>query len=172
MVALAAFEQIAQDHRVGERPGQVDAGPGERQQVVLDVLADLLDGRIGQDRAKGLERRRAHRESRPPKARAPAGTTPPPAAMKRRGPRAGAQGVDGGCLGVQAEPRLAAELVQEFRQGFGGIDEMIAGLPGLFGGGAGRAFCLLPLDEFVAKSVEAALKCKAPSRLRRRGPGF
>ncbi len=57
VVALAAFEQIAQDHRVGEGTGQIDPGAAECKQVILDILADLLDGRIGQDRAQGIESR-------------------------------------------------------------------------------------------------------------------
>ena len=66
VVALAAFEQVAQDHRVGERTGQLDARAAKRQHVVLDILADLLDGRVGQDRPEGREGRRARRAAREP----------------------------------------------------------------------------------------------------------
>ncbi len=43
VVALAAFEQVAQNHRIGERAIEIDARALEREDVVLDILADLLD---------------------------------------------------------------------------------------------------------------------------------
>ena len=76
VVALAAFEQIAQDHRVGERARRDRRRPAECQQVVLDILADLLDGRIGQDRAQGDRGSPLLEQRWPRRARAAAGTTP------------------------------------------------------------------------------------------------
>ncbi len=42
VVPLARLQEVAQDHRVGDRPGDLDPGPLEHQHVVLEVLPDLL----------------------------------------------------------------------------------------------------------------------------------
>ena len=50
VVALAALEQVAEDHRVGDGPASSTPARVEGQHVILDILADLLDvgsARIG-----------------------------------------------------------------------------------------------------------------------------
>lgn len=55
VVALAAFQQVAEDHGVGDRPLDRDPRAAEGQHVVLEVLADLLDLGVGEDRSECFE---------------------------------------------------------------------------------------------------------------------
>ena len=50
VVSLAALQQIGEHHGVGDRPGDFHPGLAQGKHVVLDVLPDLLDRGIGQDR--------------------------------------------------------------------------------------------------------------------------
>ena len=56
VVALAGIEQIVGDHRVERRAGQFDAGGAEDDHVVLQILAELGDRRIFENRLEGRER--------------------------------------------------------------------------------------------------------------------
>ena len=55
VVAFAALEKIRQDHGIGHRTGHLNAGAGEDQHIVLDVLTDLFDRRVEQDRLECLQ---------------------------------------------------------------------------------------------------------------------
>ena len=55
MLAPVGLQEIGEDHRVAFDPVEADSLPGQHDGVVLDVLADLFDGRVLQDPAQGLE---------------------------------------------------------------------------------------------------------------------
>ena len=140
VVALAAFEQVAEDHRVGERTGELDAGAAQREHVVLDVLADLLDRGIGQDRAAGpasVARSARARAARP--ARAPAGNRPLPAFQQNDSPTSSARRGSIAVVSVSTQNRgWARSSARNAGEPLRRIDGVVLGLPGLLGGGRRR----------------------------------
>ena len=154
VVPLAALEQVAEDHRVGDRPGQLDARPGQGQHVVLEVLADLLDRRVLQDRPEGRQRGRLVEPSRSFRPADGRGNTPrPPSRRTRARPaRPGAGRARWSrCRGRTAAGASARPGTRRTTRGCrpDGIRRPRAGRPrGLCGGG--RA-------QLVAEAVEAAL---------------
>ena len=131
VVALAAFEQVAEDHRIGDRPLDRHPRAAQGEHVILEVLPDLLDLGIGQDRPQGLEhlvgiedpamdwpaQRQVIRK---------AGLPAHGDAHERR-----AQRIDVGRLGVDAEPGLPLQLGQKVPEQLGRIHDPIVGHPGL-----------------------------------------
>ena len=116
VVALAALEQVTQDHRVGDRPIEFDAGALEREHVVLDILADLFDVRVAQYGPESREGRRRveHARSGRPAHRQVIRLAGLPA--KREPDEIGPQGVDRGGLGIDAKSRLLFQFAPESRR--------------------------------------------------------
>ena len=56
MAAAAGIEQVVGDHRIEGRALGVYARPAQHENVVFQILADLLDGRVFEDRTQGGER--------------------------------------------------------------------------------------------------------------------
>ena len=113
VVPLAAFEQVAEDHRIGDRPLDRHSRAAQGEHVVLEVLPDLLDLGIGQDRPQGLEHLVGIEDpamDRPAQRQVirQAGLPAHGDAHQR-----GAQRIDVGRLGVEAEPGLALQLGQK-----------------------------------------------------------
>ena len=61
VAAAAGVEQVAGDHRVERDAGKRHAGVAEHDHVVLQVLADLADGRVFEHGPQGVERLRRDR---------------------------------------------------------------------------------------------------------------
>ena len=56
VAAPAGVEQVAGDHRVERHAGQLHADVAEHDHVVLEVLADLADGRVFEHGPQRFER--------------------------------------------------------------------------------------------------------------------
>ena len=56
VAAAAGIEQVAGDHRVERDAGQVHADVAEHDHVVLEVLAELADGRVFEHGPQRFER--------------------------------------------------------------------------------------------------------------------
>ena len=106
VVALAAFEQVAEDHRVGERAVEVDARALSASMSYLIFWPTFSTLRVAQDGPQAprgsplVEQVRSGR----PAHRQVIGLARLPA--KRQPDQIGPQGVDRGGLGVDAKPRL------------------------------------------------------------------
>ena len=155
VVPLAALEQVTQDHRVGHGTVQLGAGPRQGQHVVLEILADLLHGRIGQDRPQGFERRGEveHASTGRPAHGQIIGLAGLPG--EREADQVRPERIERGRLGVDAEPRLPSQFLEERGEQLRRIDQPVLGHPGW--AGIGRLRRLGAKAQLVAEPVEPAL---------------
>ena len=158
MVPLARIQEVAGDHGVEGHPGQPDPGRAEHDHVVLEVLADLLDGRVFEHRPQGLERRfglQAPLALRSADRQVPGLVVGP---GEREAHDLGPAGPDAGRLGVERNARLTAQFGQEGFQGLGGVDQAVLGIQLRLRWGR---FVLQGVDLF-GQAVEAELAEEVP----------
>ena len=156
VVPLAAFEEIAEDHRVRHRPADLEPRAAEDEHVVLEVLADLLGRRVRQDRPEGFEDVAVGRAAGSP--RAPDGDVIRLALLpgEREADQLGPERVERGRLGVDAEFRLCLQLVDELGERLGRVDDPCRRSPRPISG----SFALVA--DLVEEAVEPALDAEAP----------
>ena len=80
MASLAGVQEIIRHHRIAGDAAHLDAAAAQHQQIILDVLIELGDVRVFEDRPQPFQRRRRVEQRRTFRARAPPDTTPRPAA--------------------------------------------------------------------------------------------
>ena len=135
MVALAAFEQVGKDHGVGEGAGHFQARAAQGEHVVLDILSNLFNGRIGEDRSEGIQGLLLVEPRRRQRRRGLAGSKLLRPAMKTK---ARPTGIAKGSIAVVSESMqnfgCGLQVGQECLERLGRVDRLVVCIPGLLRG--------------------------------------